>query len=152
MSVFLQWRQRILFARAAFKGHLDALARRVPIAQQPGRFARKAGRVIRKALSAVFPRPIEAGGNGARAGAPPVDLGHNYYQACAAYVPQPYRGPAHLLWPNEMPMCDSYVGWESTMPQLKVILVPGGHFSFLQGQNLQVASETIRECLLADNA
>jgi thioesterase domain-containing protein len=81
-----------------------------------------------------------------------VDIGHIYNQACTAYVPRPYRGPAHLLWPGEMEMRDAFAGWSGVMPHLKVIQVPGGHFSALQGENLQVVSEKIRECLAEDRA
>jgi thioesterase domain-containing protein len=51
-----------------------------------------------------------------------------------------------------MQMRDASAGWARVMPQIKVIQAPGGHFSVLQGENLHVVSERIRECLLEDGA
>jgi amino acid adenylation domain-containing protein len=144
---FLQWRERILFARAALGNQGDAASGR------PRGLAWKAGRLLRKAVGMMRPRRTtpqnldtlqpEAAG---------VDIGHIYHDACTAYVPRPYRGPAHLLWPGETPMRDPSAGWSSVMPQLKIVKVPGGHFSSLQGDNLRVVSEIIRERLLEDHA
>jgi hypothetical protein len=135
--------------------HLDALARPVPVTEQPRRFARKMGRVLGKAFGLIAPRPAAAAPgkvDTAQPEAAGVNIGHIYHLACTAYVPRPYRGPAHLLWPSEMQIRDSTAGWGQVMPQLKVVQVPGGHFSALQGENLQVVSERIRECLLGDGA
>ena len=150
---FLQWRERILFARAAFSRHLRALAEPVPVSQQPRRFARKAARIARKAVNLFLPRqrpqPV-AGANGVDTAQPEAagfDIGHIYHQACTAYVPRPYHGKADLLWPDEMPLHDPTAGWSPVIPQIKVTLVPGGHFSALQGENLRVVSEKIRDCL-----
>ncbi len=152
---FLQWRERILFARAALSRHIDALLKPVPVSEQPRRFARKVGRILRKALGLFLPGPPAATGAGADAAQPEaagMDIGYIYHQACTAYVPRPYRGAAHLLWPGEMPMRDPMAGWSSIMPHLKIIQVPGGHFSSLQGANLEAVSENIRQCLLEDQA
>ncbi len=151
---FLQWRERILFARAALSRQLDALARPVPVSEQPRRFVRKFGRILRKVFGLMLPHPAAAPAamDTAQPEAAGVDIGHIYHQACTAYVPRAYRGPAHLLWPGEMQMRDASAGWARVMPQIKVIQAPGGHFSVLQGENLHVVSERIRECLLEDGA
>ena len=81
-----------------------------------------------------------------------IDIGLIYHQACKAYVPRPYHGPAHVLWPSEMALRDSAAGWGSVMPQIKLLEVPGGHFSSLQGENLLVVSESLRACLIEDKA
>jgi thioesterase domain-containing protein len=152
---FLEWRERILFVRAAVSRQMDALARPVPVSEQPMRIVRKAGRIVRKAFGLLKPRAVAAAAGGVDTAQPEaagVDIGYIYQQACTAYVPRPYGGAAHLLWPDETPMRDAEAGWGTVMPQLKVIHVPGGHFSSLQGRNLHVVSEKIRECLLADRA
>jgi amino acid adenylation domain-containing protein len=151
---FLEWRERILFARAAWKGQLAALAAPVPIARQPGRFLRKTVRIVRRALGLVLRGP-SGSAPAAEASQPEaagMDIGLIYHQACKAYVPRPYGGPAHLLWPVEMPMRDASAGWGSVMPQIKLIEVPGGHFSCLQGENLLFVSKKLRACLLEDLA
>jgi len=150
---FLQWRERILFVRAAISRQFDALARPVPVSEQPRRIARKAVRIFRKAFGLLRPRPLlpaPPGVDTAQPEAAGVDIGHIYQQACTAFVPRAYRGRAHLLWPGELPLRDPSAGWSSVMPQIKVIQVPGGHFSSLQGGNLQVISEKMRECLRED--
>jgi amino acid adenylation domain-containing protein len=151
---FLEWRERILFARAAWKGQLAALATPVPIARQPGRFARKAVRIARRGLGLVLRRPFSSmpAAEAAQPEAAGIDIGLIYHQACKAYVPRPYGGPAHLLWPGELPMRDPSAGWGSVMPQIKLVQVPGGHFSSLQGENLLFVSEKIRACLQEDHA
>jgi aspartate racemase len=151
---FLQWRERILFARAAWKRMLGALAEPVPISEQPRRFARKAARIVRKAFGLIRPRPLAAvpGVDTTQPEAAGIDIGHIYQQACTAYVPRPYRGPAHLLWPGETALRDPLAGWGSVMPQIKVLEIPGGHFSSLQGENLLIVSEKIRACLQEDQA
>jgi syringomycin synthetase protein SyrE len=151
---FLRWRERILFARAAWKRHLDALTAPVPISSQPRRFARKVARILRKAFGLMLPRPVAdtPGVDTTQPEAAGVDIGLIYHQACTAYVPRPYRGPAHVLWPSEMTLRDPFAGWGSVMPQIKLFQVPGGHFSFLQGENLLVVSEQIRASLLDDHA
>ncbi|MGA3172785.1 MAG: amino acid adenylation domain-containing protein [Chthoniobacteraceae bacterium] len=151
---FLKWRERILFARAAWSRQLDAAATPASASEQPRRIVRKAARIVRKAFGLMLPRPAPAASDmdTLQPEAAGVDIGQIYHEACAAYVPRPYRGPAHLLWPGEMPMLDPSAGWSSVMPQLKIIQVPGGHFSSLQGGNLPVVSERIRECLLEDHA
>jgi thioesterase domain-containing protein len=65
---------------------------------------------------------------------------------------RPYRGPAHLLWPGELPRRDSTAGWGSVIPQIELIEVPGGHFTALQGENLLVLCENLRSCLREDQA
>jgi amino acid adenylation domain-containing protein len=150
---FLQWRERILFARAAWKGQLAALATPAPMASQPGRFARKALRIARRGLGLVLRRPFaRAATDAARPEAAGMDIGLIYHQACNAYVPRPYAGPVHLLWPGEMPLRDPSAGWGSVMPQIKLVEIPGGHFSSLQGENLLILSEKLRGCLLEDQA
>jgi len=151
---FLEWRERILFARAAWKGQLAALAEPVPLSAQPRRLARKVVRILRKAFGLVLPRPIpaEPGVDTTQPEAAGVDIGLIYQKACSAYVPRPYHGPAHVLWPGELPMRDAAAGWGSVIPKIKVVQIPGGHFSSLQGENLLAVSEKIRSCLLADQA
>ena len=151
---FLQWRQRILFARAAWERQLDALAKPVPASEQPRRFARKAARIFRKAIGLMQPRPALAGHgeetmNPESAGS---SIAHIYSRACTAYVPRPYGGSAHLLWPGEMPLRDPSAGWSPVIPKINILQVPGGHFSSLQSENLLVVSEKIRQCLIEDNA
>jgi hypothetical protein len=38
------------------------------------------------------------------------------------------------------------------IPQIKLVQIPGGHFSSLQGENLLVVSDQIRACLETDRA
>jgi thioesterase domain-containing protein len=151
---FLEWRERILFARAAWRRQLDALAAPVPISEQPRRFARKVGRIVRKAFGLMLPRPLTAahGVDTTQPEAAGIDIGLIYHQACKAYVPHLYRGPAHVIWPAEMSLRDPSAGWGSVMPRMKLLQVPGGHFSFLQGENLLFVSEKLRACLLEDHA
>jgi amino acid adenylation domain-containing protein len=151
---FLEWRERILFARAAWKRQMDSLAAPVPLTQQPRRIARKLGRIVRKALGLMLPRPVTVapGTDATQPEAAGMDIGLIYHQACTAYVPRPYRGPAHLLWPGEMTLRDPLAGWGRVMPQIKVQMVDGGHFSSLQGENLLRISEKIRACMLEDKA
>jgi amino acid adenylation domain-containing protein len=153
-NTFIEWRERILFARAAWRRQLDSLSTPVPISEQPLRILRKIGRIFRKAFGLMLTRPVTAapGTDTTQPEAAGIDIGLIYSQACTAYVPRPYRGPAHLLWPGEIPLRDPLAGWDSTMPQLKVLEIPGGHFSSLQGENLLVVSEKIRTSLLEDNA
>jgi amino acid adenylation domain-containing protein len=150
---FLEWRERILFLRAACQRQLAALAEPVPLSQQPRRIARKLFRILRKVFRLIFPSlTADPGLNAAQPAAAGRPISIIYHQACKAYVPRPYHGPAHLLWPGEMPVHDPVAGWGSVMPQLKLIEVPGGHFSSLQGENLLVVSEKVRSCLLEDHA
>jgi thioesterase domain-containing protein len=151
---FLEWRERILFARAAWKQQFGSLATPVPLAEQPRRIARKAARVARKALGLVLPGPvpIAPGTATTQPEAAGVDIGLIYQQACTAYIPRPYHGPAHLLWPGEMALRDPLAGWAPVMPQIKVHQIPGGHFSSLQGENLLRVSDKIRACMLEDQA
>jgi amino acid adenylation domain-containing protein len=151
---FLEWRERILFARAAWKLQIGSLAAPVPLSQQPRRIARKLGRIVRKALGLMLPRPVTVapGTDTTQPEAAGGDIGLIYHQACTAYVPRPYRGPAHLLWPGEMTLRDPLAGWGPVMPQIKVQKVEGGHFSSLQGENLLQVSEKIRSCMLEDQA
>jgi thioesterase domain-containing protein/acyl carrier protein len=149
---FLRWRERILFYRAVWQRHLAALATPVPISRQPRRFARKALRILRRAFSLLRPRPSAHGVDITAPEAAGIDIGLIYHQACKAYVPRPYRGPAHVLWPSDMALRDPYAGWGSIMPQIKLLPVPGGHFSSLQGENLLVVAEKLRTCLLEDKA
>jgi len=151
---FLQWRERILFARAAWQRQLDSLGAPVPASEKPARIARKAARIARKVFGLLIPRPAPQapGAVNMQPEAAGIDIGLIYHQACTAYVPRPYRGPAHLIWPRELILRDPLAAWGSVMPQIKVIQVPGGHFSFLQGENLLGVSEKIRTCLLEDQA
>jgi len=151
---FLEWRERILFARAAWKLQIGSLAAPVPLSEQPRRIARKVGRIFRKALGFMMPRPLTVapGTDTTQPEAAGVDIGLIYQQACTAFVPRPYGGPAHLLWPGETTLRDPLAGWGSVMPQIKVIQVDGGHFSSLQGENLLRISEKIRACMLEDEA
>jgi len=151
---FLEWRERILFARAAWKLQFGSLSAPVPLSEQPRRIARKLGRIVRKALALMLPRPVTVapGTDTTQPEAAGVDIGLIYHQACTAYVPRPYRGPAHLLWPGEMTLRDPLANWGSVMPQIKVIQVEGGHFSSLQGDNLLRISEKIRICMVEDQA
>jgi thioesterase domain-containing protein/acyl carrier protein len=141
---FLKWR---------WQRQLADLAEPIPISQRPRRFARKALRAIREALGLLLPRPSTAHGVDITSPeAAGIDIGLIYHQACKAYVPRPYRGPAHVLWPGEVPLRDPSAGWGSVMPQIKLIQVPGGHFTSLQGENLLILSENLRACLVADRA
>jgi syringomycin synthetase protein SyrE len=149
---FLKWRERILFCRAVWQRHLAALATPVPISRQPRRFASKALRIIRRAFSILRSRPAAHGVDITAPEAASIDISLIYHQASKAYVPRPYRGSAHLLWPSDMALRDPYAGWGSVMPQIKLLQVPGGHFSSLQGENLLVVSEKLRTCLLEDQA
>jgi amino acid adenylation domain-containing protein len=151
---FLEWRERILFARAAWKLQLGSLAAPVPLSQQPRRIARKVARIFRKALGLLLPRPVTVapGTDTTQPESAGVDIGLIYQQACTAYIPRPYHGPAHLLWPGEMTLRDPLAGWGSVMPQIKAQKVEGGHFSSLQGGNLLRVSEKIRACMLEDQA
>jgi thioesterase domain-containing protein len=152
--LFIEWRERILFARAAWRQQLDALAEPAPITSQAGRFARKLARVTGKVLGLLMQRPSTngAGLDTAQPEAAGFDVGRIYQEACTAYVPRPYGGPAHVLWPGEMTLRDPFAGWGSVMPQIHLVQVPGGHFSSLQGENLMVVSGQIRASLLADRA
>jgi thioesterase domain-containing protein len=150
---FLEWRERILFARAAWKGQIAALGAPVPIARQPGRIARKAVRIVRRALG-LMRRLLFASAPAAEAALPEaagIDIGLIYHQACNAYVPRPYGGAAHLLWPGEIPMPDPSAGWRSVIPKIKLVKVPGGHFSSLQGENLLRLSGKLQACLAEDH-
>jgi thioesterase domain-containing protein len=151
---FIQWRERILFARAAWRLQIEALAAPAPLSSQAGRLARKAGRVLRKVFGLMLPRTAQGASamDTLQPEAAGIDIGLIYHQACAAYVPRPYQGPAHVLWPSEMTLRDSSAGWQPVMPQIKLVQVPGGHFSALQGENLLVVSDQIRACFEADGA
>ena len=151
---FLQWRARILFIRASLIRQFEALRAPVPISEQPRRIARKLGRIARKTFGLLRPRPSTAPAamDSAQPGAAGLDINYVYQQACIAYVPRTYHGPAHLIWPDERPLDDPSGGWASVISHLDVIHVPGGHFSSLQGENLSVVSEKIRACLAVDHA
>jgi amino acid adenylation domain-containing protein len=151
---FIQWRERILFARAAWRLQLEALAAPAPLSSQAGRLARKAGRIMRKVFGLMLPRPAQGASamDTLQPEAAGIDIGLIYHQACAAYVPRPYHGAAHVLWPSEMTLRDSTAGWASVIPQIKLVQIPGGHFSSLQGENLLVVSDQIRACLETDRA
>ncbi len=149
---FIQWRERILFARAAWSRQLEEFAQPAPAAERSGRIARKAGRIAQKAFGLVRPRRGSAPEDTTQPEAAGVDIGHIYNQACTAYVPRPYHGAAHVIWPDELPLRDTTAGWSSVLPGLKLIMTPGGHFSVLQGENLRITSGKIRECLNAGNA
>ena len=151
---FIQWREHILFARAAWRRQLESLAAPVPISSQPARLARKAGRIMRKLFGLIAPHPIPhaPGMNTTQPESAGIDIGLIYNRACTAYVPRPYHGPANVLWPAELSLRDSAAGWGSVMPQIKLFQVPGGHFSSLQGDNLLKVSAQIRNCLEANRA
>jgi amino acid adenylation domain-containing protein len=148
---FLKWRERILFTRASCKRQLAALAAPVPISRQPRRFARKALRIARK-IFGLIRRPGAHGMDATQPEAAGIDIGLIYHQACKAYVPRRYDGPALVLWPAEMPLRDRFAGWGPVMPRIRLRQVPGGHFSFLQGENLLHVSEIVRGRLLEDQA
>jgi amino acid adenylation domain-containing protein len=154
---FLKWRERILFFRAVWKRHLEALAAPVPLSEQPARFARKALRILRKAFALARPQPVppapaapDLDPNGP--GATRKRISFIHHRAREAYLPRPYRGPAHLLWPSEIPLSDPAAGWHPVMPQIQLLQVPGGHFTSLQGENLLIVSEKLRLCLDEDVA
>jgi thioesterase domain-containing protein len=152
---FLLSREYLLFARASLKHHLDALRRPVPLARQPRRFARKFGRIFRKAFSLLLPHPPAPAAGGIDTTQPEaagMDIALIYHQACMAYVPRLYRGPAHVIWPSEMLLRDPFADWGSVIPRVRLVPVPGDHFSFLQGDNLRIVSEKIRACLEEDQA
>jgi len=151
---FIKWREHILFARASWRLQLDALVEPVPFSSQPRRFARKLGRILRKVFGLVLPLPRAraAGEKASQPEAAGTDIGFIYHDACTAYVPRQYHGPAHCLWPDEMTLRDPHAGWGRVIPQIKLIQIPGGHFSSLQGQNLLKVSEQIRACLAEDGA
>ena len=122
--------------------------------QQPQHVARKTARVARKAVQFLLPKRVALDEENASmmpesAG---EDIGRIYQEACMAYVPRRFHGPADVLWPQKMELHDPAAGWSKAIPQVRVHLIPGGHFSALQGENLRVLSEKIRECLLACHA
>jgi amino acid adenylation domain-containing protein len=100
-SSFLKWREHLLFARAVWKNHLEALAAPVPLSRQPGRFARKALRMLRKAFSLIRrhplqPSPAAPGLDTTAKGATHGNISFIHHRAREAYIPRPYRGPAHV--------------------------------------------------------
>jgi aspartate racemase len=151
---FLEWRERVVFARAVLKHQLEALATPAPISQQPRRFAKKIGRLVRKTFGLMRPRSLGAAPGVAttQPEAAGMDIGLVYQQACSAYVPRRYNGPVHVLWPDETPLRDGAAGWGSVMTRVKLVQVPGGHFTSLQGENLLALAEKIRLCLAEDHA
>jgi thioesterase domain-containing protein len=153
-QTFIKWRERILFVRAAMRQQLAELATPVPLSRQTGRIARKAGRVLQKVFGLMLPRPAQGASamDTLQPEAAGIDIGLIYHQACAAYVPRPYQGSAHVLWPSEMTLRDSSAGWASVMSRINLVQVPGGHFSSLQGENLLAVSDQIRACLEVDGA
>ena len=151
-QTFIQWRERILFARAAWNHQLDDLSKPARAVERTGTIARKAGRIAQKAIGLVRPARASAAMDTTQPGAAGVDIADIHGQACMAYVPRPYHGAAHLLWPEDLPLRDAAAGWGSILPNLKLIKTPGGHFSILQGENLRLAAEKIRECLAEDHA
>ena len=150
---FLQWRERILFARAAWAHQRQVLSTLEP-ARQGRHVARKTARVARKLVQWLLPRRAAAEEENASMLPESCgeDIGRIYQEACMAYVPRRFHGPADVLWPEKMPLEDPAAGWRKAIPQVRVHKIPGGHFSALQGENLRVLSEKIRECLLACDA
>lgn len=159
---FLKCRDRVTFAQMLWRHHREEFQRRGPASRRIAWAAKTTARLVQKTSLALLRRVGRRGAEPepAAAAAAPVaavaqaeageDIRQIHYDAFVGYVPRPYRGNTHSLWPRETPLpdaADPSAGWRKVIPGVTLHSIPGGHFSSILGENLRVAADIIREAL-----